>query len=155
VIESEGSDPDRFQQGLRVFLAEPHDGGTGREVVIERAWTHNGEIVVQFQGVDTRNAAEELRGLELRIPASERPPLTEGEYYLSDLVGCVVVDTDGREIGEVAAWHDYGAAPLLEVRRGEQEILVPFTPAIWREVDLEKRRIVVDLPAGLEELNAR
>jgi 16S rRNA processing protein RimM len=66
-----------------------------------------------------------------------------------------MADVAGREIGEVAAWHDYGAAPLLEVRRGGAEILVPFTRAVWRKVDLANRRIVVELPEGLEELNAR
>ena len=116
VIESLGSEPERFQPGLRVFLAASGDPGPGREAEIERAWSHGKEIVVRFLGVETRTAAEELRGLELRIAESERPALPEGEYYLSDLVGCLVAGTDGREIGQVAAWHDYGAAPLLEVR---------------------------------------
>lgn len=155
VIESLGSEPERFQAGLRVFLAPPADPGPGWPVEIERAWRQNRDVVVSFQGITTRTEAEALRGLELRIPETDRPPLEEGEYYLSDLVGCLVVATDGREIGEVAAWHDYGAAPLLEVRRGEKEILVPFTPAIWREVDLANRRIVVELPEGLEDVNAR
>ena len=155
VIESLGSEPERFQEGLRVFLSAPGEPGPGREAEIDRAWRHNDKIVVSFRGVETRNAAEELRGLELRIPESERPSLPEGEYYLSDLVGCAVAGPDGREIGEVAAWHDYGAAPLLEVRRGGAEILVPFTRGICREVDLEHRRIVVELPEGLEDLNAR
>lgn len=155
VIESLGSEPERFQPGLRVYLAKPGDPGLGEEAEVELAWLNNGEIVVRFKGVETRNAAEELRGLELRIPESERPPLEEGEFYLSDLVGCMVFGADGREIGEVAAWHDYGAAPLLEVKRGKGEILIPFTPAFCREVDLANRRIVVEMPEGLEDLNAR
>lgn len=155
VIESLGSEPDRFQPGLRLYLGAPGEPGLGREAEIESAWLHSGEIVIRFVGVETRNAAEELRGLELRIPETERPPLAEGECYLSDLVGCTMFGTDGREIGEVAAWHHYGAAPLLEVRRGTNEILVPFIPGICREVDLEKRRIVAELPEGLENLNAR
>jgi 16S rRNA processing protein RimM len=155
VIESLGSDPDRFQRGLRVYLAAPDEAGLGREAVIADAWLHNAEIVVRFEGVETRNAAEALRGLELRIPESERPPLAEGEFYLSDLVGCSVVQLDGTVVGEVTAWHDYGAVPLLEVRRGTREILVPFTPAICRDVNLAERRIVAELPEGLEDLNAR
>lgn len=155
VIESQGSSPERFQKDLRVWLAAPGEAGPGREIRIERAWRHNEEIVVSFSGIETRTEAEGLRGLEMRIPESERPELPEGEYYLSDLVGCTMASLDGRLIGEVVAWHDYGAAPLLEIHRGDQEILVPFTREIWREVDLVNRRIVVELPAGLEELNAR
>jgi 16S rRNA processing protein RimM len=155
VIESLGSAPDRFQPGLCVYLAGPGEPGLGREAEIEHAWLHNGEIVVRFKGVDTRNAAEELRGLELRIPESERPTLAEGEFYLSDLVGCTMFRTDGSEVGEVVAWHDYGAAPLLEVKQGKGELLVPFTPVFYREVDVANRRIVTELPEGLEDVNAR
>jgi 16S rRNA processing protein RimM len=122
---------------------------------VERAWVHNGELVLKMDGVDTRNDAEALRGAELRIPVEERPPAPEGEYYLSDLVGCRVEWPDGELIGEVIAWHDFGAAPLLQVRKDGREFLVPFTEAYYRAVDVEGKRIVMELPEGLEDLDAR
>jgi 16S rRNA processing protein RimM len=134
---------------------QPGSGNDGTRVEIERAWLHNGELVLKFGGVDTRNDAEALRGAELRIPAEERPPAPEGEYYFSDLIGCRVERTDGEFVGEVAAWHDYGAAPLLEVRKGGREFLVPFTEAYYRTVDVKGKRIVMELPEGLEDLDAR
>jgi 16S rRNA processing protein RimM len=121
--------------------------------VIERSWQHGDELVLKFTGLDTRNDAEALRSTELRIPEEERPPLPEGEYYLSDLVGCRMETADGRIVGEVADWQDFGAAPLLVVRSGEREILVPFTVSIYRQVDPQNGRIVVELPEGLEDLN--
>lgn len=155
VVESAGSPSDRFQPGLEVFIAKPEDKSLGEPVEIEKSWLHNREIILRFWGIETRTEAEGMRGMELRIPAEARPPLPPGEYYLSDLVGCRVVGTDGRDIGEVMAWNDFGAAPLLDVRRPGCDVLVPWTPAIYREVDLAGKRIVVELPEGLEELNAR
>jgi 16S rRNA processing protein RimM len=137
---------------LRVFAFLP-GGADGKPLEIERAWRHQDELVLKFAAVDTRSDAEALRGAELRIPEEERPPLPEGEYYLSDLVGCRVETMDGRTVGEVTDWQDYGAAPLLVVRFGEKEILVPFTSAIYRQVEPENGRIVVELPEGLEDLN--
>jgi 16S rRNA processing protein RimM len=127
--------------------------GEGRSLHIERAWRHQDELVLKFSDLDTRDDAEALRGAELRIPDEERPPLPEGEYYLSDLVGCRMETVDGRAIGEVADWQDYGAAPLLVVRSGDREILVPFTASIYRQVEPQNGRIVVELPEGLEDLN--
>jgi 16S rRNA processing protein RimM len=113
---------------------------------------HGEELVLKFEGVGDRTSAEALRGMEIRIPLEERPPAPEGEYYLSDLAGCRMESVDGRLIGEVEGYLDFGAAPLLQVRQGERELLIPFAEGIYRKVDLENRLIVVELPEGLEEL---
>lgn len=151
VVESFGSLPDRFQPGLKLFVC---DAQGDRQAEVERAWLHNGELVLKLKGADTRNDAEALRGAELRIPAEDRPPAPEGEYYLSDLIGCRIERPDGGLVGEVIAWHDYGASPLLEVRNGKREFLVPFADAFYRTVDVEGKRIVMELPDGLENLDA-
>lgn len=151
-MSTTGSEPERFQPGL-VLHAFPPGGAESRTLEIERAWLHQRDLVLKFVGLDTRNDAESLRGLELRIPEEERPPLPEGEYYLSDLIGCRMETVDGRVVGEVTEWRDYGAAPLLVVESGGREILVPFTTAFYRQVEPDKGRIVVELPEGLEDLN--
>ncbi|HYO81496.1 MAG TPA: ribosome maturation factor RimM, partial [Bryobacteraceae bacterium] len=150
---SAGSPLERLEQGLEVLLTcEP--SGHRRKATVERAWEHSGELVLQFREIATRNEAEELRGCQVWIPEADRPPAPEGEFYLGDLVGCRVETSSGQAIGEVAAWHDFGAAPLLEVRRpGQADVLIPFTDAFYREVDTTGRRIVVELPEGLLELN--
>ena len=154
-VETFGSQPDRFDTGLKLSVFQPGAAKDGAQVEIERAWLHNGELVLKLDGVDTRNDAEALRGAELRIPVEERPPAPEGEYYLSDLIGCRVERPDGEPIGEVIAWQDYGAAPLLEVRRGDRQFFVPFAAAFYRTVDVDGKRIVMELPEGLEDLDAR
>jgi len=152
VVATTGSEPERFQPGLVLHAFRP-GSSESRTLEVERAWLHQHDLVLKFVGLDTRNDAEGLRGLELRIPEEERPPLPAVEYYLSDLIGCRVETPDGRVIGEVEEWRDYGAAPLLVVRSGEREILVPFTTAFYRQVEPENQRIVVELPEGLEDLN--
>jgi 16S rRNA processing protein RimM len=145
----------RFR-GLKVFLISPDDGSTadGR-IAIENAWLHQGRLVLKFAGVDSISRAEELRGYEVCIPFEERAPLDEGEVYLTDLVGCAMVDASGRNLGLVEGWQELPGAPLLlEVRspRGDS-YAVPFTAAICRRVDTRMRVIEADLPEGLMELN--
>jgi 16S rRNA processing protein RimM len=140
--------PERFQTLRTVFLqtgsAAPHPAE------LESAWFHDRTLILKFRGVDSISDAEALSGAELRIPASERAPLEAGEFYQSDLIGCEVVDRSGRLIGHVQAWHDGGGAGLLEL---EHELLIPFARNICVDIDPAARRITVELPPGLEDLN--
>ena len=147
-------DDDRvFEAGKRLELTLP--GGERRMVEVEEGWRHQGRLVLKFQGVETISDAEELRGAEARIPLTELPEAEEGEYYYFELIGSRVEDAEtGREIGRVEAIQEPGGSLLLEVRRGDLEILIPYEKPIVVEVDAEKKRIRVDLPEGLEELNA-
>ena len=148
--ESLGSAPERFSPALAVTLRGPKGE---RAAEIERSWTHNGRLVLKLRGIDTRTEAEALEGWDVRIPERDRPPPPQGKHYLSDLIGYEVVTTQGRAVGTVAAWMDAGGPALLEVRRGEKEVLVPLVPEICVQVDAGAGRIIVELPEGLEELN--
>lgn len=123
---------------------------------IESVWEHRGRLIFKFRGIDSITEAERLRGAEVRIPLAERVTLPADEYYHSDLLGCEVVElSTGKPIGRVRNWQDCGGAGVLEVegeREGE-EILIPFARSICVEIDVAARRIVVDLPEGLKELN--
>ena len=120
---------------------------------IERVWWHDGRLILKFEGVDSIDRAETLRGAEVSIPADQRAPLDAGEYYLSDLVDCEVFSPGGARIGAVAGWQECGGPPLLIVESSDGELLIPFASTICREIDLGARRIVADLPEGLRELN--
>jgi 16S rRNA processing protein RimM len=94
--------------------------------------------------------AERLAGCEVRVPRAERMRLEPGEYFESDLIGCEVIERDGASLGRVTAFKDGGSSGVLEV---EGWLLIPFVRAICVAIEPEARRIVVDLPAGLKELN--
>ncbi len=148
--------PERFQRLKTVCLFGAGNEGTPAEV--ESVWIHRGRAIFKFRGVDSISDAERLRGLEVRIPRDERLELPEGEYYRSDLIGFEVVErlTEHR-LGVLAEWLDYGGAPLLRVEPegSGEELLIPFARSICVRIDLDGRRVLVDLPEGLKDLNRR
>jgi 16S rRNA processing protein RimM len=134
--------------------ALPKDVGSRRELKIEELWPHKGYLVLKFEGVDSISEAESLIGCELQVPARERSKLEPGWAYISDLVGCVVLDGD-HEIGSVAdVRFGAGEAPLLVVKTGSKEYEIPYAEAYLSSTDLEHKRIFMSLPEGMLELNA-
>jgi 16S rRNA processing protein RimM len=121
---------------------------------VENTWIHGNRVILKFKGIDTITDAEQLAGADVQVPFDQRPPASEGEYYQSDLVGCQVFDQGGRLLGGVVDFQETGGAPLLEIRTPDgRELLIPFAKAMLISVDIESKRIQVNLPAGLDELN--
>ena len=110
-------------------------------------------VVVRFRGINDRNAAEALKGLELFIDRSSLPDdeLEEDEYFHADLEGLEAWDGEGRFWGRVSGVLDFGGGDLLELRdAGKKPVVIPFTLAAVPKVDLKAGRILVDpLAAGL------
>src|SRR4051812_33111137 len=122
----------------------PATGGvvSGRRIV-RRAGTGERPIV-RLEGSTTRDDAEALRGFELTIPRDDTM-LSEDEFWASDLEGCAVVDGD-RAIGFVRRMSALPSVEVLEVDRPDgSELLVPMVRDCVRSVDLEARRIDIDL----------
>ncbi len=140
------SRPERFRQLREVYLF-----GTGERFEVESAWFHDRTLILKFRGVDTISDAEPLSGAEVRVPWSERIALEPGEFFESDLVGCEVIDRrTGRHLGQVSGWQDAGGSGLLEI---DGDWLIPFARGICLEIDPAARRIAVELPEGLKDLN--
>ena len=141
-----------FDPGSEVELWDR--GATRRTVRIRGVRPHGRRLIVQLEGIDSLSEAEQIAGWEVQIPAGSRPPAPVGRYYVADLAGCQVLDLDsGRLLGRVEGWMETGAVPLLEVREGEREILIPFAASICLEIDPAGRTIRVRLPEGLENLD--
>jgi 16S rRNA processing protein RimM len=135
--------PERFQSLRRVFL-ETRDGGC-REVRVEKAWPHKDRWVLQLEGVDSIDAADELRGRRLGLPESELAPLDEGTFYHHQLRGLRVEDEQGANLGVVEDLLETGAALVLVVRGAGGERLIPFAESFVRTVDVAGGRLVVHL----------
>ncbi len=132
----------------RVSLREP--GGSPRGEVEARVLGAGpqGRIWwVRLEGVQDRTAADALRGREVWGRREEMGDPGEGRHFWADLEGLPVVTTTGREIGSVAELYVTGGVDVLVVRGPVGERLVPLAP--WVTVDRERRRVVVDAPAGL------
>lgn len=142
---------ERFSQLQRVVLFPV--AGAPETFPLERAWPHQGRVVLALGGIGDIDAARRWVGAEVRVPLAERIVPAPGRYFISDLRGCTVWD-HGRALGQVSGWTELpGAAPLLEVASPDGEILIPFAAAYLRRVDLTARRIEMDLPAGMAEVN--
>jgi 16S rRNA processing protein RimM len=147
-VEAFTDRPDRFPTLVRAFVPGP--SGEPREVRVEGAFPHKGRYVLKLAGIDSIDAAETLRGLELRIPEGDLERLPEGSYYHHQLAGLAVVDEAGASLGAVEDVVETAAdTRILVVRGPEGETLLPFADAFVREVDLEGRRIVAVRPEYL------
>lgn len=160
--------PEHLAGRKGLFLLSPGASETAepRPVEILSSWLpvgrNRGRVVLQIAGIEDISSAETLSGLDLVVREEDRMPLEEGSAYVSDMVGCSLLDNsvpigvvtdvqfptapDGTRLTE--------GAPLLVVDGAEQgEILVPFVKAFLQQVDIPGRKIVMNLPAGLVDVN--
>jgi 16S rRNA processing protein RimM len=150
--------PDRFKERTHVWLLPPDGSAAPREAEIERHWLHKGRVVLKFAGVDSISDAALLAGYQVAIPTEQRAPLAEDAVYVSDLVGCHLIDeanscADLGPVLDVARGTD-GALDMLVLNRGNEELLIPFAKAYMVQIDLEKRVLRMRLPAGLTTINS-
>ncbi len=107
--------------------------------------------MLKFVGVDSISEAAALANSDVRVPFAERAPLEPGAFFQTDLIGCELVDQkSGDPLGRVTGWEELAGSLLMEI---DEDWLVPFNPALCKSVDVAGRRIAVDLPEGLRELN--
>ena len=162
--------PEKFAERRRLWLlggdaragsneaSKASAGANPREVELVHHWLHKGGVVLQFAGINSISAAEELAGLIVAIPLEQRAALSADELYIGDLIGCVLVDVAGVAtvtIGEIEdVDRSAGPVAILVVRgKSADEILVPFAKDYLRRIDVEAKRVEMALPEGLVDLN--
>jgi 16S rRNA processing protein RimM len=153
-VEVHSDVPDRFTVGMKLWALDKA-GESRREVEIDDLWPHKGLLVVKFAEIDSISEAEALIGSELQVPSSERAQLEEGWSYISDLIGCEVLD-QGRKVGRIEdVQFGAGEAPLLVVAGANgKKYDVPFAEAYVQGVDLGGKQLRMKLPEGMLEINA-
>ncbi len=147
--------PGRFAAGMKLLALPQEPDRPRRELEVEDLWPHKGMLVLKFAGVDSISDAETLIGSELQVPRSQRSQLEAGWNYVSDLVGCSVLDK-GAELGRIEdVQFGAGEAPLLMVRDAANRLVeIPFAEAYLDSVDVENKQVRMKLPEGLLEVNA-
>jgi 16S rRNA processing protein RimM len=147
--------PGRFVVGMKLLALPREPDENRRELEVEDIWPQKGLLVIKFAGVDSISQAEVLVGCELQVPRNQRSTLQAGWNYISDLVGCALLD-HGREIGRIEdVQFGAGEAPLLAVRDAAARLVeVPFAEAYLDSVDVQGKQVRMKLPAGLLEVNA-
>jgi 16S rRNA processing protein RimM len=156
----------------RVWLEKE---GLRREWRVEALRRAGPVWIFRLAGIDSRESADTLTNAVVRIARSALPALGEGEFFVEDLVGCAVVNDDGRALGSVASLFWNGAQDIMVVRARaggdpggsgtrdgsgarapraavDDEILIPVVPAFVRTVDTVGRRVVVEWSLETEEV---
>ena len=152
-VEVRTDDPDlRFAPGTTI-TTEPAERGP---LVVKDARDHSGRLLLSFEGVADRNAAEALRNTILVVEAdpNETPDDPE-EFYDHELLGLAVVDEAGTVLGEIADLLHLPGQDVLAVKRPDApEVLIPFVKQFVPVVDVRGGRVVVTPPEGLLDLDS-
>jgi len=114
--------------------------------IVETAKPHGNTVTAKLRGIDDRDQAAVLRGMQIAVSRDDFPEPGAGEYYWADLVGLEVVNEAGAALGRVTEVFETGANDVLVVA-GERERLLPFIGPVIRQVDVAGGRIVVDWDA--------
>ena len=149
-VETIFEDDRVFASGRQVMMIR---GDTRESLFIEFSRVQHGRRILKLKGIDSIAEVERRIGAELAIMESQLPPVGEGNFYTFHLKGCTVHTLRGEALGLVTDVLDSGGTPLLKVDGKDGEILIPFAWSYLRGVDRERRRIEMDLPEGLLDLN--
>lgn len=148
IVGVESDWPERFRDGAALLLEIAP--GKRVEVKIESASAHKGNMLVYLAGVASRDGAEELKGRYLYISACDAAPLADGEFWAHELIGMLVIEEDGRPLGEVEDVLCQPAQDLLVVRGpGGEEYQVPFVEEFVKRVDPAGRTVTMHVIEGL------
>jgi 16S rRNA processing protein RimM len=137
--------PERLSEMDTLYLGESHEPYT-----LKTARPHRGNLLVAFEEVPDRNAAESLRSLMVYVHMDDAIPLEDGEYYLFQLEGIRVITEDGVPLGNLTGFIETGANDVYEITNEDgKTILIPAISQVILNVDLEDRVMTVHLLEGL------
>jgi 16S rRNA processing protein RimM len=136
--------PDRFALLRKVYL-----GPKAVPFALEGFRLHKGSALLKLEGCHDRAAVEKLRGQLVQIPIEEAMPLEEGEYYEHQIVGLAVWTAGGEYLGKVDEIIFTGSNDVYVVRGEGKEILIPAIENVVLEINLAKRRLIVEMMEGL------
>jgi 16S rRNA processing protein RimM len=150
-VEVRTDDPEvRFAPGAELLVA-----GSDAVMHVQSMRPHGGGLLVGFDGVQDRTGAEQLRGILLEVDRPEgMSPVDDDEFYDSDLIGCVVRDIEGKNLGEVHEVVHLPSQDLLAIRTAEgREWLLPLVRELVTDVDLTAKVVTARPPDGLIDID--
>jgi 16S rRNA processing protein RimM len=142
--------------GVRGWLKVAPDSGAEQGLVGAKEWwvggnayavgaarRHAGSVLGKLTGIDSREQATTLKGQAVSVARGALPEPEEGKYYLADLVGLEVVNEQGVALGTVTRTYSNGVHDVIEIA-GERTRLIPWVPAVVKDVDLPGKRVRVE-----------
>lgn len=146
VVRPLTDDPDRWVAGAMMST----DESPARTLEVASVRSHRQDLLVRFDTIDDRDAAEDLRGVVFRIPASERRRLGDREFWPDDLIGATAIGPDSSSLGTVVGIEFATAQDRLVIETADGSLVeVPFVAAIVPNVDVEAGVINLNPPEGM------
>ncbi len=138
---------DLFYPGAQFIPARQISGFS--RLTVQAVQPHKNILRIMFSEIGDRDMAEALAGAELAVRRGDLPEPAPGTWYWCDLMGLAVYEMGGTYLGQVEHLLETGSNDVLVVRQDNEEILIPVTASVVRDVDFESKKISVDLPEGL------
>lgn len=133
---------DRFVCGETIYLQ-------GLAVTIESSRLHDNLVILKLATINSRDQAEEIRGLFLEVPSSQLRSLPEGEYYRFQLLGLNVLSTEGKLLGHISDVIPTGSNDVYEISSDTGVFLIPATDEVVKSIDIDKGCMIIEILKGL------
>ena len=148
----------RGQFKVKLFAESPNalthygplqtDDGRALQLAV-KAVNSKGLVIASAVGVDSRDAAEALRGMTLSIARAALPDLADGEVYHADILGLSAIHVDGSALGTIIALYNFGAGEIVEVKPAAgPSVMLPFEGDSLVAIELDNRQVILAPPAG-------
>lgn len=134
----------------RVFFQKK---GGWEEFQVDSLRPYKENFILKLKGIDSLEQARAIAGKEIFVPEEKLPSLQEDHYYHFQILGCTVTAEDGKKIGIVEDLLIIPGNDLLVVSGEKSQILIPFNKDICVQINLEQKKIIVNLPLGLLDSN--
>lgn len=134
-------DPGRFNALSDAYLELLHN--KYESIKVKNVTVSGEDVYLQIEGFNDRDAVEKLRNKYICVDRSHARKLPEGEYFVVDLIGCAVFDTNGNDHGKLKEVHFTGANDVYEIK-GEKTLMLPALKKVLKEVDIDNKKITLD-----------
>jgi len=150
VLKLDTDEPELYQEMESIFV------DLGNNLIpffIERSLLQKGnQLRVQFEGIDSEEAAESILKSDVYLPLDLLPTLTGNQFYFHEVIGFNVMDVNYGEVGIIVGINDKTAQALFEIKNGDKEVLIPMIDDFIKKIDRENQCVLVETPAGLIEM---
>lgn len=139
-------DPARFNKLKEVYIESK---GEMTKYTVESAKQHKNTVILKLKGIDTMNDAEKLRQLYLKVGRWDAVRLPKDSFFICDLIDSEVYDIHGERLGILHDVIQTGSNDVYAVKDDKKEILIPALKTVVKEINIQSKKIIVDLPEGL------
>ena len=139
-VQALSNNLERFLNYKYVYLGQEY-----AKTSVINARVQGGFVYLVLDGINSIDDAERLRNQLIFIDKSQLPKLDEDEYFISDLIGCVVCDENNKELGVVTDIDNFGVVDTITIKNKEtkKEILFPFLDRVIDFVDINNKIITI------------